>query len=99
MASSARCRSLLRAVADSAFRKVGRAVFEAHRRELQGADAGTRIQLFMVFGRKDEALKILDSLVQARSEQLGTCTPVDPALEPLHGDPRWTKLLAAMGIR
>jgi len=91
--------SLLHAATDSTFRNMGRRVFEAHLRDLQGADPGTRIQVLTAFGRKDEALNILDSLVQARSEQLLSCTPDDPAFAPLHGDPRWAKLLAAMGIR
>lgn len=91
--------SLLRAAADSALRNMGRAVFEAHQRDIQGTDAGTRILLSTLFGRKDEALNILDSLAQARSELLLGCTPDDPAFEPLHSDPRWAKLLADMGIR
>jgi TolB-like protein/Flp pilus assembly protein TadD len=91
--------TILHALADSAFWSQGRTSFEAHRRDLQDADALTRIEVFARFGPKDEALRVLDSLVQARSERLLYCVGQDPSLAPLHSDPRWLKLLAAMGIK
>jgi serine/threonine-protein kinase len=93
--------SLLRAAADPSFRaRVPAAFLDVHRRDIeQRLDAGWRMQLFTVFGRKDAAFRILDSLLAAHSENLLNWVVPDPELEPLHGDPRWAAFTAAMGVK
>jgi TolB-like protein/Tfp pilus assembly protein PilF/aminoglycoside phosphotransferase (APT) family kinase protein len=89
--------SIVHGMAVPAFRAQGRAAFEAHRGELD--DPMTRLTVYALFGPKDEALRLLDSLIRVRSERLLYCVAQDPQLEPLHADLRWPKLLAAMGLR
>ncbi len=91
--------SLLHALADPAFRSQTPRLLDAHMREVDELDAGTRMRIYAGFGRRDEALRILDSLLQARSEALLNWLTDDPSLEPLHSDPRWARILAAMGVR
>jgi len=91
--------SLLHAIAVPAFRAAMPAFLEAHQREVEQLDPSTRIRVLTVFGRRDEALRLLDSLLQARSENLLNWVTMDPALESLRSDPRWAKFTAAMGVR
>ena len=91
--------SLLHAIADPRFRALMPAFLDAHRREVGQLEAGSRMRVFAAFGRKDAALAILDTLLQAHSEGLLNWITVDPALESLHGDPRWAAFAAAMGVR
>ena len=91
--------TLIHGLADPAFRAPGRAAYGAHRKELENADPIMRLQLLAAFGPRDGAFAILDSLLRDRSERLLDWIVEDPALVPLHGDPRWPALLAKMGIR
>jgi TolB-like protein/Tfp pilus assembly protein PilF len=91
--------SLLHAIAVPAFRAAMPAFLAAHRAGIEGLDPSSRLRVFAAFGRREEALQILDSLLRARSEALLNWVTADPALESLHSDPRWAKLLAAMGGR
>ena len=91
--------SLLHAVADPRFRALMPGFLDAHRREVGQLEAGSRMRVLAAFGRKDAALAILDTLLQAHSEGLLNWITVDPALESLHGDPRWAAFAAAMGVR
>jgi len=91
--------SLIHAVADARFRAKTPGFLDTHGAELRRLDAGTRMAVFTAFGRRDAALTILDSLLQARSELLLNWLVEDPAFEPLHPDPRWARFAAAMGVR
>jgi TolB-like protein/Flp pilus assembly protein TadD len=90
---------LAHGLVDPSFRPQGRAVFDAHWRDLQNADPVTRIELSATYGRADEAVRVFDSLVQARSERLLDCVGESPTFTALRLDPRWPSLLAAMGLR
>jgi serine/threonine-protein kinase len=91
--------SLIHAVADSQFRAKVPALLDTHRVQFERFDPNTRVRVDLAFGRKDEALRILDSLLAARSEALLNWTVPDPSLDPLHADKRWAAFAAAMGAR
>jgi serine/threonine-protein kinase len=91
--------SLIHAIAVPAFRSAVPTFLDAHRAEIAGLDPSTRMRVFAAFGRTNAALQILDSLLRERSEALLNWVVADPALEPLHADPRWTRFAAAMGVR
>ena len=90
--------SIIHGLAEPAFLPQARAAFDAHRSDLRTADATTRLQLLAVFGSPDEALALLDSLIEARSERVLYWVVKDPALARLHADPRWARLLAKIGL-
>ncbi len=54
-------------------------------------------ELFVGLGRRDEAFHWLDAAVRAGSRGVAFLR-VEPRLKPLHDDPRYTKLLNAVGL-
>ena len=53
--------------------------------------------LYAALGDKDEAFRLLFKNTEVR-DGLGVYVKVDPALDPLHSDPRWPELFRRMKL-
>jgi serine/threonine-protein kinase len=93
--------TLVRGMADAAYRRQARATLDAHLPEIRSVAATntTGAIVFALLGRPDDAFAALERMVRERSENVAYFLRSDPLLAPLHSDPRWPKLLAAMGSR
>jgi hypothetical protein len=56
------------------------------------------VEAFIATGRKDDALDLLDKSCREHSN-LVTTIKVEPALDPLRGDPRFQELLRNVGLQ
>ena len=93
--------SIVRGMAEPAFRTVAIAVVAAHVADVYALGPANTVgaRVFGILGRRDDAFAVLDSMLAVRSEGLLNCVSNDPLLEGLHADPRWPKFLARIGIR
>ncbi|HEY2800995.1 MAG TPA: tetratricopeptide repeat protein [Chthoniobacterales bacterium] len=80
-------------------REEGRKILEGltNSSEPRGAQPYPLALIYLAFGEKEKALRLLEQAYDERSIQLGGNTgslKIDPRLDPLRGDPRFEKLLA-----
>ena len=72
-------------------------------RKLQTSNDSAYMQPYFValvsvgLGDKEKAFEWLSKSVDARAEEV-VCLQVDPAMDPLRSDPRYTKLLKRVGF-